>query len=232
MKEAIIIAGGLGTRLQHLLPGIPKPMAPVCGKPFLYYLLSKLNKQGFTDVVLSVGHLHEHITDYFGNDFGNMRLHYSIEHTPLGTGGAIKLALQKIEDVAVVLNGDTLFDIDLQQFYSLFLKHECDLAIALKPMHDFERYGTVETNLHGRITRFVEKKYLKEGVINGGIYCLRNNFFDIVKMPQAFSFEKEILENMAANLWIQGIEFQDYFIDIGIPEDYNKAQHEFAKIDN
>lgn len=230
IKEAIIVAGGLGTRLQHLIPGIPKPMAPVCGKPFLYYLLSRLDRQGFTDVVLAVGHLHEQIKEYFGTDFKNITLHYSIEETPLGTGGAIKLALEKIENTAIVLNGDTLFDIDLQAFYQLFVEHDCDMAIALKPMQHFERYGTVELNGHERITRFVEKKFMTEGVINGGIYCMKNNFFDFVKMPKEFSFEKDILESMTKSLWIQGIQFHNYFIDIGIPEDFYKAQDEFAKI--
>jgi len=230
---AIVLAGGLGTRLRSVIADMPKPMAPVCGKPFLHYIFLYLQKQGITEVVLSVGYKSEMIKDFFGDKYQDIAIRYSVEGEPLGTGGGIAQAMAMIGSDAFVLNGDTFFDVDLSELYDFFKKRKADIGLALKRMHHFDRYGTVDIGNQDRVLQFHEKQYRSEGLINGGVYVLNKNLFKKAEetseetLLQKFSFEKDILEKHLIPLHYHGQEFKGYFIDIGIPEDYNKAQEDF-----
>lgn len=198
-------------------------MAPINGKPFLHYIFKELQHQKIEKVILSVGYLNEIIQDFFQDNYLGIEVQYAIETEPLGTGGGIKLAFDFVDDDAYVLNGDTYFDIELSK-----LKNEqTDISIALKPMFEFDRYGTVELNDEHRIISFNEKKYCAHGLINGGVYYFKKSLFDKISTEKKFSFEKDVLEKHLEELNIQGKIFDNYFIDIGIPEDYNKAQEDF-----
>lgn len=226
-SDLIILAGGLGTRLQHLLDNVPKPMAPVNDQPFLAYLFRYLKKQECKRVILSVGHLNESIQNFFGNAYLGIEVVYAIENTPLGTGGAIRLAMKKVKtDAAFIMNGDTFFNIDLQAMENLHLTNKNELTIAVKEMHDFERYGTVNISAN-QIISFEEKKSLKTGYINAGTYLLDKNEFLKMNWPEKFSFEKDFLEEYTSILKMIPFYSDGYFIDIGVPEDYQKVQQDF-----
>ena len=230
---AIILAGGLGTRLRSVISDLPKPMAPVAGQPFLHYIFLYLQKQGITDVVLSVGYKSEVIKEFFGDKYAGINIRYAVENEPLGTGGGIRQAMSLIDSDAYVLNGDTFFDVDLKDLYEFYTMRASDIALALKRMHHFDRYGTVEIGNKDRVLQFQEKRYKAEGLINGGVYVINKNLFKKVEeiedtiLSQRFSFEKDILEKHLLPLHYQGKEFGGYFIDIGIPEDYERAQTDF-----
>ena len=230
---AIILAGGLGTRLRSVISDMPKPMAPVNGKPFLHYIFLYLQKQGISDVILSVGYKSEMIKEFFGEKYAGINVRYAVENEPLGTGGGIAQAMAMIDSDAFVLNGDTFFDVDLSELYGFYQKSNSDIALALKRMLHFDRYGTVEIGNQNRVLQFHEKQFRYEGLINGGVYVLSKDLFKKIEeleddvLPQKFSFEKDVLEKYLIYLHYHGIEFKGYFIDIGIPEDYQKAQGDF-----
>ena len=226
-NKAIILAGGLGTRLKSVVKELPKPMAPVQGKPFLEFVFHYLIAQGIEEAILSIGYRGEAIQEYFGDRFQTCQLKYVVEDEPLGTGGAIKKAATLCgDDPFFVLNGDTIFDANLKALEIMFLKQQADVALSLKAMRNFDRYGLVEIDGDFRITAFQEKKYCEAGLINGGIYLMKNSAFDIADFPQKFSFEKDFLETYLNQLKIIGCPLDGYFIDIGIPEDYERAQRE------
>jgi D-glycero-alpha-D-manno-heptose 1-phosphate guanylyltransferase len=226
ITEAIILAGGLGTRLKESVPDLPKPMAPIGGKPFLYYVLDYLYQEGIKRTILSIGHKHEDVSTYFGKQFKNIQLDYAIEMQPLGTGGAIKVALGLAKSAEVaILNGDTFFPVPLREMYDFHRNKDADLTLALKPMHKFDRYGTVEL-VNDRVQSFKEKAYMEYGLINGGLYIIRKNKFVGSEWPEKFSFEKEFLEKKAGRLVFAGFNCDQYFVDIGIPEDYARAEKE------
>lgn len=219
--EAIVLAGGLGTRLRSVVSDLPKPMAPINDRPFLEYILNYLKKNEITRVVLSVGYKWETIKEYFGNSFENIELVYSVEDEPLGTGGAIKKALTLCKEEKIfIINGDTFFDVNLQ---NLELKSNSKIILSLKSMKNFDRYGCVETNTEEFVTTFTEKGFREYGNINGGIYLMSKNIFDEFNLEEKFSFE-EFMQNNFKQLNISTKVFDNYFIDIGIPEDYEKAQ--------
>ena len=229
--EVVILAGGLGTRLRSVVSEVPKCMAPVAGKPFLWYLLKYLTQFNISRVVLSVGYLREVIFKWIDenkNEFP-FEFEYAIEEEPLGTGGGIKLALSKTnEDSAFILNGDTFFDVDLNELIKQHTQSSKDITIALKPMRNFDRYGSVDFNANSAtIEAFNEKKHCEQGLINGGIYLVstKSNIFD--GLPAKFSFETAVLEKQCQLGNVSGIIQDKYFIDIGIPEDYHKADSEF-----
>lgn len=227
IREAIVLAGGFGTRLQTVVKEVPKPMAPVAGKPFLQYILDYLILHKVTHVVLAVGYLRETIMEFFGDNYETLSITYAIEENPLGTGGGILQACNFIKGENVfVINGDTFFDVDLVELSAFHESNTALLTVALKKMEKFDRYGTVDLDVEGRVIGFLEKKYLDEGLINGGIYCLNKNIFS-PELPKVFSFEKEILEKEIVNRKIYGLRSEGYFIDIGIPEDYARAQIDF-----
>ncbi|EAL3889103.1 D-glycero-D-manno-heptose 1-phosphate guanosyltransferase [Campylobacter lari] len=215
--QAIVLAGGLGTRLKSAVQDLPKPMAPINGKPFLTFVLEYLKKQGITEVVLSVSYKYELIQDYFKDEFDGIKIRYNIEKELLSTGGAIKDALKLIQNQAYVLNGDTIFDIDLKKL----ALNDSKICIALKQMQNFDRYGTVNVDDQGVVMSFEEKVFKKQGLINGGIYLLKKDIFDEFNLEKKFSFE-EFLQSNCNALKIQTQIFDDYFIDIGIPEDYKR----------
>lgn len=230
IREAIILAGGLGTRLRKVVQDKPKPMADINGKPFLVYLFEFLNDQGIERCILAVGFKKNVIINYFGDRYKNMDIIYSEENEPLGTGGALKRALEKIKgNFSFVLNGDTYFKIDLKLLEKFSIEREVDLCIALKYMEDNSRYGTVNINSEYRIIGFQEKEKSQRGYINGGVYLIRKNL--LTGLPEKFSFEKEFLEKYYKYYRFYGIPFDTYFIDIGVPEDYEKAKRDFKKLE-
>ena len=225
--EAIVLAGGFGIRLNSVISDIPKPMAPINGKPFLEYILKYLEKNNIINrVVLSVGYKWETIKEYFGNSFNEIELIYSIEDKPLGTGGAIKRAMDKVKKNQVyIMNGDTFFDIDLK---TLELKRNNKLQLSLKHMKEFDRYGCVESDKDGYVIGFTEKGYRDNGNINCGVYLSSKDIFEGYVLAEEFSFENFIHKEYK-NLKITTKVFDSYFIDIGIPTDYIKAINEMNK---
>lgn len=232
IKEAIILAGGLGTRLRTAVPDKPKCMAEIAGKPFLHYLITFLKSSGIDHFIFSVGYKHEAIEEYLKENYSALDYKISLENEPLGTGGAIKLACSKtVNKNVLVCNGDTLYKIDVRALGKFHEEKKAACTLCLKRMKDFHRYGVVELNQDNSIKSFKEKQFYISGLINGGVYALNVNEFLKEIFPQKFSFEKEYLEKKIKqhqkNPKLYGIIQNEYFIDIGIPEDYEKAQKEF-----
>lgn len=230
--EVIILAGGLGTRLRSVVSEVPKCMAPVAGKPFLWYLLKYLTRYDISKVILSVGYLREVIYKWIDEvkDEFPFEFEYAVEEVPLGTGGGIKWALSKaITNDVVVLNGDTFFDVDLIELIESYRQYPSAVTLALKPMQEFDRYGRIIINEKDkRIIEFKEKEYCKEGLINGGVYVIRRQEPIFEGLPEKFSFEAAVLEPQSKLGKLFGVVQNGYFIDIGIPEDYQKADREFV----
>ena len=232
IKKAIILAGGLGKRLQSAVPNLPKPMAPVGGRPFLEYILDKLMKGNVTDVILSVGYGAEVIQKHFGHSYRTIQLRYSIEHSPLGTGGAIALALNG-EDTSpvLVLNGDTLVEIDYQALSVWYAKAPSLVAIVLRHVPDVSRFGAVVL-LDERVVGFQEKGQHGPGLVNAGVYIVRPEVFSRYVTGGSFSFETDFLQQYCGDLQPRALITAGYFIDIGTPEDYERAQKEFVSTRN
>ncbi len=227
IKESIILAGGLGTRLRDTVPDLPKCMAPVNGQPFLTYVIRHLLSQGIEKFIFSLGYKHEIIEKFLNTQFPTINYQCCIEKEPLGTGGAIRFASEKaIEKNMLVLNGDTLYKVDTASMYKSHTDHSALCSIALKPMNDFDRYGVVEIDSNNVVKKFKEKQFYQSGLINGGVYLLNAASFLQMNFPQKFSFEKDFLEKEYSNNNIYGFVQDSYFIDIGIPEDYQRAQDE------
>jgi len=229
IKEAIILAGGMGTRLKSVITEIPKPMAPVGERPFLGIILDSLNDQGIEHVILSVGYKYEVIKECFGKKYKDIQIDYAIEETPLGTGGAVSLALAQLNgNDFFMMNGDTLFDVDLNAFSKFHFDHKSNLSLALKPVTNQDRYGLVKIDNTQRIVEFDEKQAIAQGLINGGLYASSKKFIKSLQLPTIYSWEKEVLEKQASKARMFGFETDSYFIDIGIPSDYAKAQVELG----
>jgi D-glycero-alpha-D-manno-heptose 1-phosphate guanylyltransferase len=230
--DAIILAGGLGTRLRMVINDVPKCMASVNNHPFLYYIFLQLQKNQVKHVILSLGYKHEKIVEWIEKNQFNCLISYAIEDEPLGTGGAIKMALNKVKTKEVlILNGDTFFDIDIKDFYDFHVQHNASISIALKHINRFDRYGSVSIDKSNRIVEFREKEYCDYGYINGGCYLLQKDsrlFDDIQQLT--FSFEKEVLEKNTTDKKIYGYVSDRYFIDIGVPEDYMTANEDFKQM--
>ena len=228
-NEAIVLAGGMGTRLKEVVADLPKPMASINGKPFLEYLINYLAKNGITHVILSVGYKSELIKNHFGNQFNSVNISYATEETPLGTGGGILLALQQAKTNHVfIVNGDTLFNINLQKLANAHHQKNAVLSVALRRMDDGSRYGSVVIDEKDRIKAFKEKNAeAKNVLINGGTYLIEKSHFLETKFPDKFSFEKDYLEKYFNRNAFYGFEFDEYFIDIGLPSTYKQAQNDF-----
>jgi D-glycero-alpha-D-manno-heptose 1-phosphate guanylyltransferase len=227
IKQAIILAGGLGTRLRSVVSELPKCMAPVAGKPFLHYVIAHLQQEGINSFIFSVGYKSESIISFIKDNYSNIDFQFSIEEEPLGTGGAIKLALEKTSEKNVlVCNGDTLFKINVEQLNNFHLQHNSDCTLSLKPMNNFDRYGVVELNNDSLVISFKEKQFYNKGLINGGVYALNIENFLNKNLPDKFSFEKDYLEKFVNEEKMYGLVQDEYFIDIGIPEDYERAKIE------
>lgn len=230
IKEAIILAGGLGTRLRESVPDLPKCMAPVAGRPFLFHVINYLRSQGVEKFIFSLGYKHELIEDYLSTQFSTLSYQCVIEEEPLGTGGAILLACTKAaEKNIVVTNGDTLFKIDLHKATMFHNHNNAECTLLLKPMNRFDRYGVVELDEEQLVNSFKEKQFYESGNINGGVYLLNKDKFLDEEFPAKFSFEKHYLEKFYPVRRIYGLIQDAYFIDIGIPEDYNRAQSELSR---
>ncbi len=224
--ECIVLAGGLGTRLRSVVADKPKCMAPLGAHPFLYYLLQYLHKQGIQHAVLSLGYLSEQVISWCNSIALPLRVSFTVEPEPLGTGGGIINALQAVKGNEIfIVNGDTYFDVNLAAFNNFHQSHQSPLSLALKPMQQFDRYGSIQLDEHQQITRFHEKKFMEEGLINGGIYRTSAGFLQSLSLPEKFSFEKEVLEPGAQAGKLYGFISNTYFIDIGIPEDYEAAKN-------
>jgi len=221
--EAIILAGGFGTRLRSVINNCPKPMAPINGKPFLEILLKSLSKKGFKRIILSLYHQSDIIRNYFKDTFLGMELEYAIEESPLGTGGAIVNSFKKItNDHVYVLNGDTLLDLNFFDVEMQWKKFNLNIVV-LKEIDDLARYGCVEVE-GAYIKSFSEKNKIGKGLINAGVYVLRSDFFSEAQCKNSFSFEKDFLHKAVEEKKISYYISNNFFIDIGIPDDYKKAQ--------
>lgn len=229
--ECIVLAGGLGTRLQSVLADAPKCMAPVNGEPFLHYMFRYLQQQGCTRVILSLGYKHEVVTNWLSTQHFGFEVDYVIEQEPLGTGGGIQLALAKaITNDVVVLNGDTMFRVDLKALLQFHDTTSAHTTLALKPMVNFERYGVVTIDNKGCITAFEEKKYYDKGLINGGVYVINKQALATKQLPVKHSLEKDYFEAYVQEGNMYGFVSDGYFIDIGIPSDYETAQQDFKTL--
>ncbi len=230
-QEAIILAGGKGTRLHGVVDDLPKVMAPVNGRPFLEYVLDHLHDHIIEHVVLSVGYKKEAIMGHFGNRYRDILIDYAIEEEPLGTGGGIRKAFELIRGSrAFVLNGDTLFRLDLVRHFDFHTIRRTDFSVTLREVEDVSRYGAVEIDEDKKIVAFREKGEKRgKGYINGGVYLIHRRFFEKNPFPDKFSIEKDCLEALVDSGQFHGLVCRQYFIDIGIPEDYEKAQHDFEE---
>ena len=225
--EAIVLAGGLGTRLKQIVPDLPKPMAPIAGRPFLEILLTALARKGFTRVVLSLGFMAEKIIAHFGDRYAGMELVYEVEHQPLGTGGAIRAALLRCAaDHVFVFNGDTYLDLEVDELEELWQRSRRPV-IVVREVPDTARFGRVEMN-GGQVTAFLEKGMAGTGLINAGCYVLPRRALEAFPLGQNFSIETEYLAKELGRIYFDGFVTCGRFIDIGVPEDYARAQIELA----
>ena len=229
INEAIILCGGKGTRLKEVVNDVPKPLAPIDGIPFLSILMKYLKAQGIERVILATGYMHEKIENLYGNCYEGMEIVYSIEHNPLGTGGAIAKALRKIKSENVlVLNGDSVIKFQLNEIKKQFSEIKFHSLLILKPMERVERYGAVKT-FENRVTAFEEKSFKEQCLINTGVYILNKEIFNDKAENEVFSFEKDFLEKEVEKGSLFGMECKGFFIDIGVPEDYAAAQNNLIK---
>ena len=234
MDKALILAGGLGTRLRSEVSDVPKPMAPIQGEPFLSYLLSHCRDHKIRHVYLSVGYMKEKIIEYYGHNFQGLSLEYIQEVSPKGTGGAISYAVEKaaLLEPFFVFNGDSFFDVDLMEMKHQFLQSQAHMSMALYWQdNDPSRYGKVKISGE-KITEFLEKGSAQAGLINGGVYYLSPQQIMPFVKSSVFSFEKDLLEKNIKHLEVQPFtnNKNNFFLDIGMPADYQKAQNsEFFK---
>lgn len=226
--QAIVLAGGLGTRLRSVVTDLPKPMAPVAGRPFLAWILDRLAQAGFERAVLAVGYRHEAIEQHFGHAYRGIALHYSVEGRPLGTGGALRLAADHVSHWPVfVLNGDTFLDLDYRAMLDAHLKGGEQMSLAVCRVPDAGRYGALELQ-DCHVRGFMEKGRAGPGVINAGTYLLSRSVLDRIPRGEVFSFEQQLLVPEVGTLRPAAFATDGLFIDIGVPEDYARAQRLFA----
>lgn len=223
MLEGIILAGGFGTRLKKIVPDLPKPLAPIAGQPFLEILLNSLAQKGFTHIILSLGYLADKIINRFGKSFAGVELIYVIENEPLGTGGAVRLAMEKvIQDHVFIFNGDTYLDLEINAVEQMWQNRHSAIIVG-REVRDTSRYGRLLVE-QDKIIGFSEKGISGSGIINGGCYVLKNNELSDFPILTPFSLETDyftkIVKDSPINLFITAGDF----IDIGIPEDYKRAQ--------
>lgn len=223
--EAIVLAGGLGTRLRQLVSDVPKPMAPIAGRPFLEILLSSLAQKGFDRVILSLGFMAEKISKHFGTEFAGMQISYVIEDQPLGTGGAIRLAMEQvIADHVFVLNGDTFIDLEVEKIEEQWALNHRALIIS-REVQDAARYGRLLL-ADGKLTGFSEKGRAGPGLINAGCYIFSQDHLKNFVVGKSFSIETDYLVSAAASGLFDVFVTRGQFIDIGVPEDFLRAQTE------
>lgn len=227
--EAIILAGGFGTRLRAIVPDVPKPMAPVAGRPFLELLLRNLSRQGVRRVVLSLGYKAEVITGHFADRYRDMELAYAIEDAPLGTGAAVRQSLAYCHgDHVLVLNGDTYLEVEINRLEDLWQRNGQPLIVA-REVADTARYGRLEAK-NDQVIRFAEKAASGPGLINVGCYLFPKHLLDAFPLGQPFSLEQDFLVGAVQREPFGLFVTRGRFIDIGVPEDYARAQVELAEL--
>ena len=230
--QAIVLAGGLGTRLRLAVPDLPKPMAPVAGRPFLAWVLDRLVEAGFASAVLAVGYRHEAILDHFGGRYRGLPLYYSVEQTPLGTGGAMRLAAGHLAAGPVfVLNGDSYLALDYGAMLQAHRHARAPMSLAVCSVPDVSRYGALELN-GDRIQSFLEKGRAGPGFINAGVYLLAPEILQQIPADEPFSFEQQLLVPRVQEIRTVAFLTDGLFIDIGVPEDYAHAQQLFTGKDH
>lgn len=224
IDEAIILVGGLGTRLRSAVPDLPKPIAPVAGRPFLAWLLDHLARSGIRRTILSVGHGAALIRSAIGIQHNGMTVDYVEEREALGTGGALRLALTLVRNTsAFALNGDTLFLVDLHRMGEAAQPEPSRLVVALRTVDNADRYGTCVVE-NGTIVAFAAARSARQALINGGVYVLPRGVFDPFDLPEKFSFEADFLERHVSALRPRALISDREFIDIGVPASYEAAQ--------
>lgn len=223
--DVIVLAGGLGTRLRGVVPDVPKPLAPVAGRPFLAHLLDMFAGSGMRRVILATGYRANQISDAIGARWSGMEVVYSVEPEPLGTGGAIALALPRVAGDGVhVANGDTFLRYAPQALERTTRTLGCPIGIALANVEDIGRYGAVDVDAQGRVSAFAEKGGCGPGWINAGSYFLTSEGMTLVARPGGYSFETDVLQPAAATHRVAAFDATCDFIDIGVPADYARSQ--------
>ena len=223
LKQAVILAGGLGTRLGEVARRTPKPFLSAGGRPLLEHLVWNLRRYGIDDIVMSVGHLAHLIEEHFGDgsEFG-VRIRYVVEESPAGTGGALRLCADLLLPRFALLNGDTLFDFNLLDLNLLAESSNAMACLALRPVPDASRFGRVETE-GTRVVRFAEKSAQGPGVVNGGVTIFDRRVLD--RLPEgASSLERDVMPGMVAAGMVHGKAYDGFFLDIGLHETLLQAQ--------
>ena len=225
----VILAGGLGTRLRSVVSDRPKVLAEVFGRPFLKYLFDQLENAGVHEVVLCTGHMADSVREEIGETYGSLHIKHSMEDVPLGTGGALRLALPLIQsDTVMVMNGDSYINADLKAFLRWFLRKNIVAALLLVKSLDMKRYGKVVIASDNRVEAFEEKSGIEgEGLINAGIYLLKKKFVETIPPGTAFSLELELFPNLIGKK-LYGYRCEGEFIDIGTPKSFRKAEKFFS----
>ncbi|HRY16247.1 MAG: nucleotidyltransferase family protein [Candidatus Competibacteraceae bacterium] len=226
VQTAVVLAGGQGRRLRPLVADRPKPLANIAGRPFLTHLLDFWIEQGICRFILAVGYRWQMIAEQLGNDYRGARIDYAVESTPLGTGGALLQALQRLdrsEDPVWVINGDTLFAVDACAMRAAHRKHCADLTLACRCQLNNARFGALALDSTGCIVQFNANGAAGKGWINGGVYLLERHLASEPLHPS--SLEQELIPGwLAAGRMVFAFRTDAFFIDIGIPEDYRRAR--------
>lgn len=230
--QALILAGGKGTRLRPLTVYTPKPIVPICNRPFLLYQIDTLRRAGITDITLSLSYQPNKIEQLLGDgsDYG-VKLKYTVEPQPMGTAGAYKFAEDLIRDRTVVFNGDILTDLDLKTVIREHKERKATATIVLQPVANPRAYGLVETEADGRVHRFLEKPKEDEitcNNINAGTYILEPNVLDYIPAGENYSFEYGLFPDLLRRMemFYAHVPPRTYWIDIGTPERYLEAHHD------
>ena len=232
--DAIILAGGFGTRLRYVVPDLPKPMAPINERPFLEIQMEYWVGQGITRFILAVGYMKEVIQDHFHDRFQDIEVVYAEEHEPLGTGGAILNAAELIDRDRdfIVMNGDTFFEVSLADLYTVHATKEAEITIGLRELEINDRYSGVRLAPDSHILEFQARDARwPENTVNGGIYVINKRMLSDTFFPsqRPLSWEDDVLPDLLGrSKRIYGHVMNGKFIDIGIPEDYERAQELLA----
>ena len=226
VTTAIILAGGLGTRLRETVPNLPKPMVPIHNRPFLEHQMDYWIEQGITQFILSVGYLKDLIINHFGNSYRGVSIEYAEETSPLGTGGGLLFAAKNLNETFLVLNGDTFIEVDLDSLYEFHLKINSNWTFVLFRTNEFDRYMVMSVSPKGEILSLNSPELVSSGLANGGVYLIEPSALDLLgaKIQENTSLENQLLPNYISNGGqLFGQECKGKFIDIGLPEDYFKA---------
>ena len=229
---AVVLCGGLGTRLREVLPNKPKILAEINGVPFVYYLLRKIEKTGCRKVILCTGYLAEQVENILGNKYRELTIVYSKESNPIGTGGALRNAKQYITtNYALVMNGDSFVECDFRDYYNWHIKVGAKLSMLVKKTSDTSRYGSLSLSAERQITKFQEKvcNYKREGkFINVGVYLMDHRILQKIPKKLPVSLEKEVFPKLLSD-GVFGYRIDGRFIDIGTPQSLAEAQEYFRQ---